>query len=125
MPNHWFAAASVFNLLKKGRWRLDMNTGVRVVGAFEDPNRVPSPTGSATASGVAWDRIPPQAHWNFGARLRVKVGGRPLELKANFYNLLNGRNFNTDVNFALSPRTEQLPVPLQRFHFFIQLKYRI
>jgi len=125
VPNHWFTMGGVFNLLRHGRWRLDLSTTLRITGAFEDPNRVPTAQGVATESSVAWDRIPPQAFWNFGARLQVKLGGRPLELKANFYNVLNGRFYNIDPNFALAPRTEQLPVPLQRFHFFIQLRYTI
>ena len=125
VPNHWFATAGVYNVVNTGRWRLDLNTSLRVTAAFEDPNRIPTDSGGSTVSGVGWDRIPSQAFWNFGARLRVKVANRPLELKANFYNLLNGGYYNIDPNFALAPRTEQLPVPLQRFHFFIQLKYRI
>lgn len=125
IPNHWFSMAGVFNVLKKGTWQLDLNTSLRVTGSFEDPNRVPTSTGGGMASAVAFDRIRPQAFWSLGARMRVKIGDRPFELKANFYNLLNQRGYNIDPNFALAPRTEQLPVPLQRFHFFVQAKFTI
>ena len=67
----------------------------------------------------------PQAQWSAGARLRVKLGKNPLEIKANFYNVLNGSFTAIDPNWALGPRTEILPVPYQRFYFFVQAKYRL
>ena len=128
IPNHWFAMAGLFNIVNKGRWRLDLNTSLRIVGAFEDPNRVPLGSGTqitAPASQLAYDRVPPRAEWGAGVRLRVKVGKRPLEFKANAYNLLNGDFTAIDTGNALGPRTEMMPVPLQRFYFFVQMKYRL
>jgi outer membrane receptor protein involved in Fe transport len=127
IPNHWFSLAGIFNLLKRGKWQVDLNTTLRVLGSFEDPNRVPTGTGpqiSAPSSQLAFDRVPPQVHWGLGARLRVKVAKNPLELKAQFYNVLNGNFTAVDTGFALGPRTEMLPVPYQRFYFFLQAKYK-
>jgi outer membrane receptor protein involved in Fe transport len=128
IPNHWFSMAGIFNLVKTSKWRFDINSTVRVLGAFEDPNRVPDGTGtqiSAPSAQLAFDRAPPQVHWGLGARLRVKVAKRPLEFKAQFYNVLNGDFTAVDTGFALGPRTELLPVPYQRFYFFVQAKYRL
>ncbi len=128
IPNHWFSFAGIFNLLKTSKWQLDLNTTLRVLGAFEDPNRVPTGSDtqiSAVSSQMAFDRVPPQVHWGLGARLRVKVAKRPLEFKAQFYNVLNGNFSAIDTGYALGPRTEMLAVPYQRFYFFIQAKYRL
>jgi outer membrane receptor protein involved in Fe transport len=125
VPNHWFSLSSIFQLYKKGRLQFDVNTGLRILSAFEDPNRVPDSSGTAPTSRVAFDRVPPTAQWNLGARLRMQVANRPLELRAQFYNVLNGSFTAVDPNFGLSPRTEVLPVPMQRFYFFMQLMYRI
>jgi outer membrane receptor protein involved in Fe transport len=127
IPNHWFSMAGIFNLLKNSKWQLDLNSTLRVMGSFEDPNRVPNGTAtqiSAPSSQLAFDRVAPQVHWGLGARLRVKVAKRPLEFKANFYNVLNGNFTAVDTGFALGPRTEMMPVPYQRFYFFVQAKYK-
>ena len=128
IPNHWFSVAGIFNVLNKGRWRLDLNTSLRVIGSFEDPNRVALGTGtqvSAPASVLAYDRVPASAQLNFGLRLRVKVAKHPLEFKANCYNALNGNFTAIDTGNALGPRTEMVPIPQQKFYFFLQAKYRL
>ncbi len=128
IPNHWFSMAGVFNLVKNSKWQLDLNSTLRVLGAFEDPNRVPDGSAtqiSAASSTLAFDRVPPQVHWGLGARLRVKVAKRPVEFKAQFYNVLNGNFTAVDTGFALGPRIEMLPIPYQRFYFFVQAKIRL
>jgi outer membrane receptor protein involved in Fe transport len=125
IPNHWFTMATLFNVLKKGKWQVDVNATLRVMSAFEDPNRLPDASGAAPTSNVVFDRVAPSALLGLGARMRVKVGNRPLELKLQLYNLLNGDFMAVDPNFALAPRTEVQPVPQQSFHFMLQLMYRI
>ena len=128
IPNHWFSMAGIFNLVKTSKWQLDLNTTLRVLGSFEDPNRVPDGNStqiSSPSSQLAFDRVPSQVHWGLGARVRVEVAKRPLEFKAQFYNVLNGEFTAVDTGFALGPRTEMLPVPYQKFYFFIQAKYRL
>ncbi len=125
VPNHWFTLTSVFNLFSRRWGRLDVNTSLRVIGPFENPNRVPDASGTAKASDLAYDRIGPQALWRLGGRLRIFLGGRPLDLSLNFYNLLDARPWSIDVFSESGSRNEYLPTPGQRFYFFAQARYRL
>jgi len=130
VPNHWLTGGAVFRLMDRGSWKLDLNMTLRVIGPFEDPNQVMiCPEGSdyctSRMSDRVYDRIHPAAILNAGLRLLGRLGGRPLELTANFYNLLDGAHWTSDVFYDLNADVEKMPSPGQRFYFFLQAKFRI
>ncbi len=125
VPNHWFAATGVFNVLAKPRWRLDLNSSIRVIGAFEDPNRYFDDSGTARASDQVYDRIASQARWHAGARLQTRLGDRRLSLALNFHNIFGGRQWGPDVFSEIASRTDFLPHPEPSFYFFAQAKVNL
>jgi outer membrane receptor protein involved in Fe transport len=130
VPNHWLAGGAIFRLLDRASWKLDLNLTLRVIGPFEDPNQVMicsmgSDYCTSRVSDRTYDRIHPAALLNAGLRLLGRLGGRPLEITANFYNLLDGAYWTSDVFYDLSADVEKMPSPGQRFYFFLQAKFRI
>ena len=130
MPNHWASGGAVFNLLDRKNVKLDLNFTFNIQGAFEDPNKLlicPGGGNECTSriSDIAYDRIPPSAVLNLGARLRFKVAKKPVELTANFYNALDGRRWPTDIFMDLNADVEQQPIPGQRFYFYLQAKAKL
>jgi len=127
MPEHWFTMSAVFDT---GKY-VDINTGLRVIGAFEDPNRVVdqtlyNPTTKnalvVQPSDVAVDRIPPQGQVQLGIRLK-NLGLKGLEVKADAYNLLNNGGYQGDYFYDHTPRLEITPTPTAKFRFFAYAEY--
>ena len=114
LPNHWFTAGAVFSLIKD---RLDVNSNLQVIGALEDPNRLPNPTGvgplpglrPANNSDASLDRIAATGLLNVGLRVRNLLNSH-LDLTANVYNVLNQRWFYADGFNERSPRLELQPL---------------
>jgi len=130
IPNQWLSAGAVFKLFEKSKWRLDFNTTFRLIGSFEDPNRlIKCPPGntmncSATASDLTYDHIAPAGLLNLGVRLRGKPGGYPVEFTANVYNALNNNYWTMDAFYELGPRIELVPTRGQGVYFYLQGKAR-
>ncbi|MFH2006618.1 MAG: TonB-dependent receptor [bacterium] len=129
VPNHWFAGGAVFRLLDLARVKLDLNLTARIIGPFEDPNQAMiCPAGSqyctSRVSDRAYDRIHPAAELNAGLRLQLKLKRTYMEVTANFYNMLDGKNYASDEFYDLSADVEKLSSPNQRFYFFLQAKLR-
>jgi outer membrane receptor protein involved in Fe transport len=126
VPNHWFTAAGAFKILQRGHWQLWANTTLRVIGAFEDPNRTircSSPTNcAARSSDLDYDRIPAAAVWNLGLRARGRIAGKLVELSANLYNALDGRYHASDTFYDLGARVEVQPTPAPRLYFFLKAR---
>ena len=126
VPNHWLAAGIIFRLFDIRGWRLDANSTFRLIGAFEDPDRlIRCPAGntmncSAKPADLTYDRIPPTALLNLGLRLRGRPGGYPVEFTANTYNVLNDSWWAGDYFYDLGARTEVVPTPGQKFYFFLK-----
>lgn len=115
LPNHWFTAGAVFNVVKD---RLDLNTNLQVIGALEDPDRLPNPAGTgplpglrpANNSDASLDRIAATSLLQVGFRVRGLLNNH-LDLAGNVYNLLNQRWFYADGFNERSPRLELQPLP--------------
>ena len=127
-PEHWFTMSGVFDT---GKY-VDINTGLRVMGAFEDPNRlvdlstynpVTKSAIVAQPSDVVVDRIPSQAQLQFGIRLK-NLGVKGLEIKADTYNTFNNQGYQGDYFYDHTPRLEILPNPTARFRFFAYAEYK-
>lgn len=130
VPNHWFTTAGAFQLYHHGNWSLFMNTSLRVIGAYEDPNRLlvcasGSSNCTASSSDISFDRISPTAILNVGFRLRGKVGGKLLEFSANLYNAFDANYWASDSFYDLGSRVEVQPTPGPRVHFFLSAKTRL
>ena len=130
VPNHWMSVSSVFNLFHLGNWRMDLNVTFRLIGPFQDPNQLlicqrGSEYCSTRPSDRVYDHVQPAALLNAGLRLGTAIAGKPLELSASFYNILNGRYWTSDYFNDLSATIEALPMPGQRFYFFLEAKMRL
>jgi outer membrane receptor protein involved in Fe transport len=135
MPEHWFNITSVVNLISG---KLEGIGVLKVVGAFEDPNRrveyrdlEPDPvTGQFSPSDpmqttfvqpieLVIDRIPPSAELQLGVRFALM---KDVTLSAFAYNSLNSARFQPDAFNDLQPRLEIRPTRYESFRFFASLE---
>jgi len=121
IPNHWFTAGAVINLIKN---RLAFNTNLVIIGGYEDVNRIVMPNADslfgykiARFSDMTMDHLPPVANWQLGLRLHGLWKDR-LSFSANVYNALNQRWYYADQWNDFTARFEQLPNPAEAIAFF-------
>lgn len=124
VPNHWFTTGASFQLMERRGWALFANTTLRVIGAFEDPDRtlvcVSATSCTARQSDLSFDRIATATIWNLGLRLRGKISGKLVDFSANLYNAFDTRYFASDTFYDLGSRVELQPTPGPRIHFFLK-----
>jgi hypothetical protein len=142
-PEHWFTLAA-FSELVPGK--LSVTGIVKVIGAFEDPNRrvdargltLDPLTGSAdptrcTTCNVAKpetvlvqpyelvvDRAPPAAD------LQLSLVYRPIErldLTATLYNAVDNKRYSPDIFNDYSPRNEITPALYEPLSFLVSATY--
>jgi len=136
LPENWFNLTGIFQLSED----ILATTNLRVLGAFEDPNRiieyriygydefgrVINTTNDqreliiSHVNDMTLDRIPPDADLTLGLSY---TGIKRLQLNAIAYNALNGRNFQPDVFHDYMPRYEILPNPYEDFRFYVNATY--
>jgi outer membrane receptor protein involved in Fe transport len=121
MPQQWFTLGWVLSLIPG--W-LEQNGTLLVIGGYDDPNRLRTLTladGTSIApySDLTFDKLPPQAILNLGAR--VKFLKNRLWSSINFYNVLNQRYFFPDPFYDLAPTVEISPTPAPGWSFFFQV----
>jgi outer membrane receptor protein involved in Fe transport len=135
LPNHSVVLGGSFNIVKN---LLDLNFNLRVFGAYQDPNRVPSGSGGGVVYGptlsspatttaqttdLTFDRLTPVADLQLGFRLRFIQD--KLQFTGQFYNVLNQHYYYPDNFYDLTPAVEQIPNPgPAAFSFFSNLSYR-
>jgi outer membrane receptor protein involved in Fe transport len=136
IPEHWFNVAGVFSLIPG---KLEATTTLRVLGAFEDPNRLVEyrdrhydDSGQVVdlagrvgfidvqPSEMVVDRIPPSAELMAGLAF---TGIQRLRLTAAAYNALDARHFNPDAFHEYETRLEFVPSPYEDFRFVINAAY--
>jgi hypothetical protein len=137
MPENYFNISTVLSLVPK---RLEAMGIVKIIGAFEDPNRrvecrdcrVDPNTGMATPGNpmqtvdvypheLVIDRIPSSAELELGARAWFYK--RKLMLSAQMFNALNAQRFQPDAFSDVVPRLEILPTRYEAFRFFVSATY--
>ena len=126
---------AVFNLIPRV---LDLNGNLTVFGGADDPNRypgslygLPSPVpGGAPETGVkarltdfTFDRLPPVALMQVGARLRVWQ--ERITISTQFYNVLNQNYYYPDVFFDQAPIIEMRPNPATSWSFFSSVTLKL
>jgi outer membrane receptor protein involved in Fe transport len=137
MPEHWFNLGGVFNLIPG---KLEATTTLRVLGAFEDPNRlveyrdkrIDPLTGQVVDLAgmpgfidvqpheMVVDRVPPAAELMAG----VAFTGVPrLRLTAAAYNAFNAHHYQPDAFHEYEPRLEFVPSPYEVFRFVVNAAY--
>ncbi|MGM0596126.1 MAG: TonB-dependent receptor plug domain-containing protein [Myxococcota bacterium] len=119
VPNQWFNLAGVFKLTKD----LDFISSLRIIGAYEDPNRVTNATNSSPASYVAYEKIPTAGLLSAGLRYKALILNHKSEFSLMTYNLTDSQSYYTADYFNdLSAQTETVPTKGQRFYFFVNSK---
>lgn len=119
IPNQWFTIASNLKVTKK----FDLIAGLRVIGSFEDPNRIMNPTTlGAQASMVAYEQVPPAGILTLGMRYRTSIARFPTEFSAFVYNITDSQYYNGDYFNDVTAQTETVPTRAQRFHFMLNTK---
>ncbi|MBU1241259.1 hypothetical protein KJ865_16210, partial [Myxococcota bacterium] len=121
VPNQWFTFASVFRLTKK----LDFISSLRIIGAYEDPNRVANAAvNSSKQSWLAMELIPSAGILSAGIRYKTTVARRRAEFSLMTYNLMDTRSYYTADYFQdMAATTETVPTKGQRFYFFANSKF--
>ena len=121
----------MFNVIKD---IFDLNMNLTVLGGMDDANRYPTsqmtllgPGGSQPSvvgrvSDITYDRLPPVALLQLGARLRIVKDH--LWLGAQFFNVLNQQYYYPDVFFDQTPVIELRPNPAPTFSFFTHLTFK-
>jgi hypothetical protein len=132
-PEHWFNIGGVMSIIPD---MLEVHGNLRVLGAFEDPNRrvesrnlIFDPiTGLSELADdgtetvrvdpqeMVLDRVPPSGELQIGMRLLLPKW--KTTITATAYNTLNGRHYQPDSFFEYEPRLEFLPNPYEDFRFF-------
>ncbi len=136
MPEHWFNLVGAFEVTSK----LRATTGLRVLGAQEDANRlveyrdwtyndrgrVINPQTQMEGYLVVQphelvlDRLPPGAEATFGVAYAPM---QQLLLEAWAYNAFNARYYQPDAFFDYEPRLEFLPNPYEDVRFTVGATY--
>ncbi|MBN2724599.1 MAG: TonB-dependent receptor plug domain-containing protein [Deltaproteobacteria bacterium] len=120
IPNQYFSLASVFRLSRK----MDLITSLRVIGAYEDPNRVTDDNNSSKASWVAYELVPSAALLSAGLRYKTSLAGHKAEFSFMTYNLMDTRSYYTADYFNdPTANSETVPTKGQRFYFFANTKF--
>jgi iron complex outermembrane receptor protein len=132
VPRHYFQLGAVFNVVRD---ILDLNMNLTVLGGWDDPNRYLSGTYTLPGAGgtsqpvfqarltdFTYDRLPPVALLQLGARVRLWKDH--LWLGAQFYNVLNQGYSYPDVFFDQAPLIELRPTPAPAFSFFSSLTFK-
>lgn len=126
VPNHWFTAATAIKIFERRGWQLWTHSTLRIIGAFEDPNRAiicyNSTSCAARSSDLTYDRIAPTAIWNLGLRLGGHIARKWFEVSADFYNVFDNGYYASDTFYDLDARVEAQATPGPRFYFFLKAK---
>jgi outer membrane receptor protein involved in Fe transport len=136
MPENWFNFGGVLSVVPK---HFELNANLRILGAFEDPNRRvqasnlsydqfghasasdPTQTVFVTAAETVMDRIPPGGELQLGVRY---VGmNNHLQIAAETFNTFNAANYQPDAFADYQPRLEIQPIPYEKFRFFASATY--
>ena len=125
MPNHWFSLSAVVNVVKS---HFDLNATLNVLGPFEDPKRYPSGSGSipgATASenltAITFDRAPPVALLQLGARVRLAADR--ISASVQFYNVLDQHYYLPNPVYDVVPQAPANLIAAPGFSVFASLAY--
>lgn len=121
MPQHSFNLGWVLSVIPG--W-LETNGTLMVVGSYDDPNRLRTLSladGSTIAnfSDLTFDKLPPQAILNLGARAHFFKNR--LWASLNFYNVLNQTYYYPDPFYDLAPTLEVSPTPAPGWSTFFQI----
>ncbi|MBU1220049.1 TonB-dependent receptor [Myxococcota bacterium] len=120
VPNQWFSLASVFRLSRK----LDFISSIRVIGSYEDPNRVTDDNNSSKASWVAYEMVPSAAILSAGVRYKTTIGGHKAEFSLMTYNLMDTKSYYTADYFNdPTANSETVPTKGQRFYLFANTQF--
>jgi outer membrane receptor protein involved in Fe transport len=144
MPEHWFNVLGVFNVVDD---KLQVSTGLQVLGAMEDANRIveyrdvhycrpeevgclpgeivndvdPStPWVTTQPTEVVLDRLPPTGELTLGITWRATDR---VTVEGSVYNALNGRFYQPDLFADYEPRLEFMPNPYQDLRAFLGARY--
>jgi hypothetical protein len=136
LPENWFNVGAVISIIPK---HLELSANLRILGAFEDPNRRvdardlsydtlghasasdPTQTQIVGANEVVLDRIPPSGELQVGLRF-LTLKDR-LQIQATAYNSFNAQNYQPDGFSDYQPRLEIQPIPYEKFRFFTSATY--
>lgn len=122
IPQHTFSLGWVLSVIPG--W-LEQNGTLLVLGGYDDPNRLRTisladgVTTVANFSDLTFDKLPPQAILNLGAR--AKFLKNRLWTSINFFNVLNQRAYFPDPFYDLAPTLEVNPTPAPGWSFFLQV----
>jgi outer membrane receptor protein involved in Fe transport len=139
MPEHWFNVGGVVQIIKG---RLLANLNVKVIGAFEDPNRRVDASDLSydnTVNGhldiangeqvrtvlpteLVMDRVPAAGELQLGVRYLLPEAR--MTIAATAYNALNSRHYQPDYFNSYQPRLEFLPNPYEDYRVFVQATYQ-
>jgi len=131
LPEHWFNLATVFNL---SGGKLFATTNLKVVGAYEDANRLveyrgssydmngyPMNTVTVAATDLVLDRIPPNADLSLGLMWMPMA---KLMVRATIFNALNTHAYQPDAFFDYEPHLEYLPNPYEGIRGYLSALYQ-
>ncbi len=137
MPENWLNATAFLNLIED---RLSAMFQFKIVGAFEDPNKIVEyrgytedpvtghvldPSGNealvvVSPSEVVLDRLPPSAELAVGL---TYTPTKKLRFRGFVYNAFDTRHYNPDAFAEYEPRLENLPNPYPDLRFVLNASY--
>jgi outer membrane receptor protein involved in Fe transport len=120
IPNQWFSLGTVFRITKK----MDFITTLKIMGAFEDPNRVINSNNESPASFVALEMVPSGGLLSAGIRYKTTIANHKAEFSLMTYNLTDTKSYySADYFNDLAASTETVPTKSTRFYFLANSKF--
>jgi outer membrane receptor protein involved in Fe transport len=120
LPENWFSLATVFSLIPS---KLSATTTLKVVGAYEDPNRLVEYRNATETMPVTvaptdlvMDYLPPAAELTLGLQYQPTS---KLTFRATVYNALSEHTYQPDAFFDYEPHLEYLPNPYPSFRAYL------
>ena len=125
LPENWFSLGSVFSLISN---KLSATTTLKVVGSYEDPNRLveyrnASIAPDGTIMGVTvlptdlvMDQLPPAAELQVGLQYTPTP---KLTFRATIYNALAEHTYQPDAFYDYEPHLEYMPNPYPSFRAYV------
>jgi len=121
LPENWFSLATVFSLLPS---KLTFTSTLKVVGAYEDPNRLveyrnltaTSMPVNVAATDLVMDLLPPAAELTCGLQYTPTS---KLTFRATVYNAIAEHTYQPDAFYDFEPHLEYLPNPYPSFRAYL------